>query len=216
MQEGTSLVFATKSMYTILIREQNDMSPIVHQREFFITTGHPKPAQSHLALLRPFDRYVWSFLIITMAIFTFLFPLVFENELENDLLSSLMVVMSIFVSESVSRHMTLSCMVSRQIMLLFWLPTALLLCMAYQSNLLASLVYVQYEKPLETFEDILLADLDIHMFTGSQVQNIIKASANPSIQKLEEKVRILKVQKSIFFAPSLKIPVNNILLFDYL
>ncbi len=64
-----------------------------------------------------------------------------------------------------------------------WLPTACLLSMAYKSNLLASLVKVSEENPVDTFDDILERDMTVFLGRGSLAAHLLATSPKPVVRR---------------------------------
>ena len=69
-----------------------------------------------------------------------------------------------------------------------WLLLGFLINMGYKSVLRASLVSVQYEKPIETMEDMLVTDRKIIMFATTSTETDIKTDPRHSMQQLAKKI----------------------------
>jgi hypothetical protein len=199
-------------MYSIYLRKQFDLSPMVSQRNFFIATAYPKPVQKFLALLTTFDFFTWIFTVIFFIIFTIVLTFVSFNGKENTLDTPFLLTLGILTNSSRPQHqVTLLGMPSRQIIIVFWLLAGLILGMAYKSNLLASLINIEYEKPIDTLTDVMNAELDLYIVRGTQVPDMMKFSANENMRLLYEKVRFLyfenkkylQISQIVFFSAKL-------------
>ena len=73
---------------------------------------------------------------------------------------------------------------ARAIIIFIWLLMASVLALAYESNLLAILATIRYEKAIETAEDLWNSDAVIALPTGNVLEVLFKTSPNPYVQKL--------------------------------
>ena len=70
-----------------------------------------------------------------------------------------------------------------------WLLLGFLIVMGYKSVLLASLVSVQNEKPIETLEDMLVTDRKILMFATTSTDDVVlRTDPRYGMQQLAKKI----------------------------
>lgn len=61
-----------------------------------------------------------------------------------------------------------------------WIPTATLIGMAYQSNLLASMVKTVFERPVaDTFQDVIENGIKLIIIRGTFVERLLESSPDP-------------------------------------
>lgn len=65
-----------------------------------------------------------------------------------------------------------------------WMAAMLLITSAYKSNLLASLIVVEYEKPLDTYQEILDRGVTLATFNGAIMSEIMKNSHRPVMREI--------------------------------
>ena len=73
-----------------------------------------------------------------------------------------------------------------------WLLLGFLINMGYKSVLRASLVSVQYEKPIETLEDMLVSDRKILMFANTSTDIMLRTDPRYGMQQLAKKITWLR------------------------
>ena len=94
------------------------------------------------------------------------------------------------------------CSKARSFLVMEWMLLGFLLTLSYKSVLLASLVSVQSEKPIETLEDMLHTDRQILMQGLTTTEILVKTDPRPGIQQLAKKITWLKGQKGFAMAES--------------
>ena len=84
-----------------------------------------------------------------------------------------------------------------------WLLLGFIITMSIKSVLRASWVIVQYEKPVETLEDLLNTDRKILMLANTSTAILLKTDPRPGIQQMAKKVTWLPYRpKSLLMAKS--------------
>ena len=76
------------------------------------------------------------------------------------------------------------CSKARMFLVMEWMLLGFLLTLFYKSVLLASLVSVQNEKPIDTLEDMLLTDRKILMQERTSTEILLRTDPRPGIQQL--------------------------------
>ena len=96
------------------------------------------------------------------------------------------------------------CSKARMFLVMEWMLLGFLLTLSYKSVLLACLVSVQNEKPIETLGDLLLTDRKILMQGETTTEMLLRTDPRPGIQQLAKKITWIGQggQKDIEFAES--------------
>ena len=95
------------------------------------------------------------------------------------------------------------CSKARIYLVVEWLLLGYLITMSYKSVLRASLVSIQYEKPIETVEDMLVTDRKILMLANTSLELMIRTDPRPSMQQLAKKITWLPFgTKGVYMATS--------------
>ena len=80
------------------------------------------------------------------------------------------------------------CSKARMFLVMEWMLLGFLLTLFYKSVLLASLVSVENEKPIDTLEDMLLTDRKILMQERTSTEILLRTDPRPGIQQLAKKI----------------------------
>ena len=80
------------------------------------------------------------------------------------------------------------CSKARFFLVMEWLLLGYLITMSYKSLLRASLVSIQYEKPIETLEDMLVTDRKILMLANTSTEIMLRTDPRPGMQQLAKKI----------------------------
>ena len=84
-----------------------------------------------------------------------------------------------------------------------WLLFGYLITMSYKSVLKTSLVSIQYEKSIETVEDMLVTDRKILMLANTSLELMIRTDPRPGMQQLAKKITWLPYgTKGVYMATS--------------
>jgi hypothetical protein len=152
-------------------------------------TGYPKAKNSQLLLLYPFNAAVWYFLGAAAVSGTvFLLAAALVHKLDP-YLEIMFCVSTLFCESLDDKCNKLKFPYSRSIFLMFWLPMVLLLSLAYNSNLRAALFKIGKEKPVDTFEDMLEANLIGYLAQDSYFEWAMKNSPTAIIREAFQKVK---------------------------
>ncbi len=135
--------------------------------KFSIVTKIPGHVPNFKAILQPFAISVWIAVFAAILMFwtTFFSRTGFYDEMDVFIL--LRVSLGVIINEDMPNRL-LQLRQKRKsfgllILLFSWVPTALLIGLAYQSNLLAALVRRITERPADTFADILEQNLTLYV-----------------------------------------------------
>ena len=82
------------------------------------------------------------------------------------------------------------------IMLAEWMLLAFLLSLSYRSVLLATIVSPEYEKPIDTIQDMLESDKSIFVLNGTTLAKLLRQDPKPDVISLANKVTYYEVNKN--------------------
>ncbi len=162
----------------------NDLTLPMFQRVLSLYAKYPYLKSRYETLLGPFNFSVWMALL-TMIISTSI-TLVLSSKClvksNNSLFDSTVPSYSVLISESMPYHIMYKSMsTSKWTLLSFLIPLSAFLCHAYRSNLLASLIEHEHEKPVDTYQDIIDRDITIYLANGTTVLPLMANSPNPTV-----------------------------------
>ena len=190
---------------------------------YLVEYGHfsrkPMPISNNLNALKAFDWYIWAALIVTLALiaaaFYFIYrmfeklamvaKLPFELNKVGHSVDFVLLPTSMLVSQENVRWFNKSSRASSgSILVIFWAMCCLILHFAYKQNLLSSLVAVEYEKPVDTVQDILDRDEDLWYVAGTSLLDNMRHSPIDNIRKLYAQV----VKRNTFFEYTRNLPTD--------
>ncbi len=183
-----------QSTFSYPWQRQAHLSPSMYQREMGLLVKIPDNRNSLWTIIYPFRTHVWTSTLVALLIAIGALVLVDYASgpyrgpwNRRDLFCNFAVAWGALINENVSaRLVNLSTSSeSRVLVLAIWLPMSFLLCLAYQTNLLASLIHQDAEKPLDTFQDILdYPDMVVYVMKFSLSPQLMKTSIDPSVRKV--------------------------------
>ncbi len=170
-----------------------DVSPAVFERTIGFSTGKPLPVDSIHTLSMPFDLPTWTCMCLTAAAVWLALSAVNRWHRSPDHVWApppatgfhlLSVSVIPLISESLPLHW-FSIRATRQgnLLLFLWLPLATIVSSAYESNLLSSLVSVSYERPLDTFQELLESQVPLYMLGKTVMTPLMKHSARSEVRE---------------------------------
>ena len=81
------------------------------------------------------------------------------------------------------------CAIAREMLILKWAMIGFLFTIGYKSVLLSTMINIEYEKPLDTVEDILRSDKPLFIESTSGIVNLLKSDPREKIKELAKKAR---------------------------
>ena len=81
------------------------------------------------------------------------------------------------------------CAIAREMLILKWAMIGFLFTISYKSVLLSTMINIEYEKPLDTVEDILRSDKPLFIESTSGIVNLLKSDPREKIKELAKKAR---------------------------
>ncbi len=154
------------------------------QREISLYAKYPDLIDSYKTLLGPYNFPVWMAVLATITS-SAIFLIIVTRFLGDDNDSWFVMTVpsySALISESMPYHVMYAQMnVPKWTLLSFLIPLSTLLSHAYRSNLLASLIKQEHEKPVDTYQDIINRDMTIYIINGSAMPFFLANSPNPTV-----------------------------------
>ncbi len=148
----------------------------------------PGPVTQLLTLTYPFDSQTWSMSILS-CIFAF-FAIFLANFSLNSVVTAFQAVsfsLSPVLREPMPANMdNIGHHWYTRVVLNIWFLSGILLSYAYSCNLLANLVSVSTEKPVDTFQDILDNGHMLTVLEGNSLLPYMASSDNPVIKRVYE------------------------------
>lgn len=137
-----------------------DLLPVMHDRYLYFKTKKPGQASRLLTIVEPFNWQVWSAVAASICLAYLALVLVGRfsaRKSEKDYFLIWSIALGVMINEGVpDRLLKISGKdYHRQILLFFWIPMACLIGMAYQSDLRAALIKTDFEKPVDSYQDVL-------------------------------------------------------------
>ncbi len=163
---------------------RNDLTPPMFQRDVYLYAKYPDLKSRYKTLLGPFNLLVWMALLamIILTSVTLMVSNKYLTKRNDSLFDTTVPSYSVLISESMPHHVMYANMsISKWTLLSFLIPLSTLLCHSYRSNLLASLVELQHEKPVDTYQDIMDRDITIYLANGTTVLPLSANSPNPIV-----------------------------------
>ena len=81
------------------------------------------------------------------------------------------------------------CAIAREMLILKWAMIGFLFTIGYKSVLLSTMINIEYEKPLDTVEDILRSDKQLFIDSTSGIGDLLKSDPREKIKELAKKGR---------------------------
>ncbi len=159
------------------------------QGDIFITVKRPTVRSRLETIFYPYSLASWIVIVISfivalaaMILCDKILLFVYEGK---GIFHNFAITLSAIINDSSSRKMSLSSLsAAKMLVVSIWLPASMLLGLAYQSNLLASLIRTDFEPSISTFQDILdkpMFKVVVHNLTV--VPLIMKNSPNPLVRQ---------------------------------
>ena len=79
------------------------------------------------------------------------------------------------------------CAIAREMLILKWAMIGFLFTIGYKSVLLSTMINIEYEKPLDTVEDILRSDKPLFIESTSGIVNLLKSDPRGKMKELAKK-----------------------------
>ena len=80
--------------------------------------------------------------------------------------------------------MTFSSNVSSNTLMIFWMVFSLVILIAYECNLRANIIATDYEKPIDSEDDLVTQNKRLHFYAGTRFTELLKDSSMKNRQLL--------------------------------
>ncbi|XP_059079176.1 uncharacterized protein LOC131877506 [Tigriopus californicus] len=177
--------FGIGQLTITLDRSENvDFGINAYNREIGFAGSVPKRLNVFNTIILPFDAYTW-FALLLSAISIFSLLLTFERitgwcKHSDPTFKALSLTIGPLLNESQpSRMLDQSRYKSKLFVIGLWLFLGYFMSMAYESNLLATLTFVTYERPIDTPEEVIKSDLTVYALSRTALAESLKFSPNP-------------------------------------
>ena len=123
---------------------------------------------------------VWLLISISVLMVAFTLAIVGLEAMESRnsiIFKAVTLSITALISESLPHDWYHNVPKFKKLLLWIWLLSALILTLSYKSNLLANLLAVAYEKPIETSEDVFRTGLPVYVKEGS-LREVLKICTN--------------------------------------
>ena len=166
-----------------------DYGPALSPSDIGFLAPLPRPVNSLYTMITPFDIPTWQLLaasLVIVTLFLFLGDLFFNDlGVWDNLSSNISIVVAAILSEGLPARLYRFQQSSwgRQLIVGIWLLLGTLLSFCYRSNLLSSLCIVEYEKPYDTIDDLLQAQIPLCVLAGTVYQTALSTSKSESYQR---------------------------------
>ncbi len=169
--------------------KSTDLAANYHQREILVWSNYPKPKERFQTIGEPLNWEVWVGIVVSIALAALALYIISRMDLTGTVDRDMFTLWSIAVGTMVNeglpdRVIRSSKNKAYKVLLFMWIPMACLICMAYQSNLLAALVKTSTEKPINSYQDILDRGIVIYVPMGTLARYLFASSPNPLVQKV--------------------------------
>ena len=192
MQEGIADVEIMSLILNLHWHKSVHVSPVIADREIYLVRAIPEKKSRYQTLIEPFNWQVWIFVVFSICVMCLLIIFIEKSGFTNidtrklDLFSSCTLAFGVMICEGLPHHLIRNIERSKLVVLAFWIPTACLIGMAYQSNLLASLVKVENQKAINSFQDILDNKITVNIANGTLTAHLMKTSSNNIVRQVFE------------------------------
>ena len=166
-----------------------DYGPALSPSDIGFLAPLPKPVNSLYTMITPFDIPTWQLLaasLVFVTLFLFVCDLIFNNlEVWDNLNGNISIVVAAVLSEGLPGRMYhfQQSPGGQQFIVGVWLLLGTLLSFCYRSNLLSSLCIVEYEKPYDTIDDLLQAQIPLCVLAGTIYKTALSSSKSESYQR---------------------------------
>ena len=83
---------------------------------------------------------------------------------------------------------------AREVLVMIWLLAGFLLTISYKSVLRSNLIYVQYEKPIDSVEEFLKTDKQIYLDGTSALVNMMAGDRRQKMIEMNKRIKHYKAE----------------------
>ncbi len=189
VSNGETDVCASHPTFNWNWHQRTQLGPAMFQGEVFISVKRPTIRSRLETIFYPYNLTSWIVIVISfIAILSA--GIMCDRALghvyhDRGIFHNFVLTLSALINDSSSRKMALgNISASKTFIISFWLPASMMLSLAYQSNLLASLIRTDFEPSVDTFQDVLDKSLfKVYVPKFTAVPSLMKNSPNPLIRQ---------------------------------
>lgn len=163
----------------------------VYQRNLYFKTIKLRPIKNFATIYKPFQGWVWFSILMCIFCITvvfIIFDFFFSQSRNVSLFKALCFAFVPMINESLPHNFfkfkSKTARKQKLLILFLWLPMGIILSYAYRSNLLAMLVKISYEKPINTLEDVVDSKLPVNLYSNTWPDELFKSSVNPIMKQI--------------------------------
>ena len=86
------------------------------------------------------------------------------------------------------------CPKARDVIVLKWAIMGLILCASYKGILLSNLINIEYEKPVDSIDDVLRSNKPVAVMGGSGMLNLLKSDPRKKVKEIVKRQKIYKAE----------------------
>ena len=193
--------------------------------DIYPLSGTPNKIQSYWTLVKPFDRLTWTSVAASIMATTLTLVMIdrlsaswkpWKSRIEPHLSTQNIDQVKVTI---INKNMFIDAFIvlgylglswtpefnqgarnhiakAKLIMLAEWMLLAFLLSLSYRSVLLATIVSPEYEKPIDTIQDMLESDKSIFVLNGTTLAKLLRKDPKPDVRSLANKVTYYEVNKN--------------------
>ena len=82
---------------------------------------------------------------------------------------------------------------AREVLVIIWILVGFLLTISYKSVLRSNLIHVQYEKPIDSVEELLKTDKQIYLDRSASNTNMLAGDRRQKMIQMSKRIKIYKL-----------------------
>ena len=82
-----------------------------------------------------------------------------------------------------------SCAKAREVLVLIWIISGFLLSISYKSVLRSNMIHIQYEKPIDSVEDLIQTNLQVFVDGSTTKANLMTGDTRKRIIEMNKRVK---------------------------
>ena len=164
------------------MQEVDFLTPMFYKYIQVIHT-FPKRVDSYFTIFLPFKERVWLVLGIMFIMATFTICMIFQSKFgfrSDLLLHSISSAASPIINAPVAHFWS----GNAKLFFSIYFPMCLIINWAYKTNLLASLVIIEYEPEVNTAADVLNSGLPVYVQEHTYVEDFLRQTSDKKLKKI--------------------------------
>ena len=214
-----------RSLYREGIALKNDYVGPIGAINLRFLSSSPQQIQNYLTLVNPFDGFVWAFLLASVVavissliiidtfyadwtktskkdiIYQSIYILVFKRNLGHMKLffSGIFITIGLIIEEDIldKYFRKQPCAKARELLVLKWSMMGFLLTMCYKQILLSTLIHIEYEKGLDSIEDVIMSNKPVTYDGTSGIASLLKNDPRDHVKEIIRRQKPYVSEKGI-------------------